>query len=143
MSIQQALISSSSDSMIVASSANVSLIETSGGGSTTVAIGYSPAGFYYTQRAGSVISQGSWVDVPSKAPDWEIRATLDSGDTPDTGTLSSWLPLTSLRTWTLSVSLPEFKSCTLTFEFRRAGTTSVVKTIPLNSMYVEKLDIFS
>jgi len=59
-----------------------------------------------------------WITPVSKAPGaYEVRATLSLGDTP-TGTLGSWVALSSTRTWSLTQTGPGVKSCELFIEIR-------------------------
>ena len=45
-------------------------------------------------------NQGAWIDPTSEAPgSYQIRANSNSPDTPDGGTMDTWLPLTSNRRW--------------------------------------------
>lgn len=77
--------------------------------------------------------QGDWLNPKSAAPGaYEARATLDSGDTPS-GTLGSWVALSSTRTWGLSQVGIGAKSCVLTIEVGLGGvaldTTSVSMSV--------------
>lgn len=48
------------------------------------------------------VDEGDWLSPTSAAPGlFEIRATLTGGVNPTTGTMDTWLALTSNRTWTL------------------------------------------
>lgn len=70
------------------------------------------------------VDAGDWISPKSAAPgSYEIRATLNSGDTP-TGTLGSWLALSSNRTWTLTKpgTLLGIRECELTIEIGFGGT---------------------
>lgn len=62
--------------------------------------------------------------VTGAVADYECRATLNSGDTP-TGTLATWLALSTTRTWELSTS-SGLLTCNLTIEIRDAATTTVL-----------------
>jgi len=75
--------------------------------------------------AGVPIVVGYWLTPQSNMSAYEIRATLDSGDTPD-GTLGSWLNLGSNQQWTLTPGgAPDTVSCTLTIEVRWTGNNVV------------------
>lgn len=68
---------------------------------------------------------GYWITPQTNMGDYEIRATLDSGDTP-TGTIGSWEALSSDRQWTLQTSTPlDTVTCTLTIEIRWTGNNVV------------------
>jgi hypothetical protein len=72
---------------------------------------------------GGSVDEGDWIAPKANAPsDYECRVTLDSGDTPTTGTLNSWLALTSDRSWTLSViASGNSAQCSLTVEIRKGS----------------------
>ena len=85
------------------------------------------------------VDEGDWINPKASAPgSYEIRATLVSGDTPS-GTLGSWLALTSNRTWTNNKpgGLPGVRSCQLTIEIRLGST--VLDTTTVN-LYAEVYD---
>jgi hypothetical protein len=68
---------------------------------------------------------GYWLTPQTNMSDYEIRATLNSGDTP-TGTLSTWEALTTDRQWTLQTSTPlDVVTCNLTIEIRWTGNNVV------------------
>jgi len=70
---------------------------------------------------------GDWIAPKGAAPgSYECRATLNSGDTPS-GTLGSWLALTSNRTWSHTTSGPGVLTCELLIEIR-LGTTVLDST---------------
>jgi hypothetical protein len=71
---------------------------------------------------------GAWI-VPADATigdDYEIEFSLVLGDTP-TGTLDTWLALTSTRTITLSASSGE-KASTIRVRIRQASDSEIVAT---------------
>ena len=80
------------------------------------------------------VDEGDWITPKANAPsDYEARATLDSGDTP-TGTLGSWLALTSNRAWSLTQSTVGNKQAILTIEIRKgSGATLASATITLEA----------
>lgn len=84
---------------------------------------------------------GSWVMPNSSAPEWEIRATLASGDTPS-GVLGTWQALTIDRVWGFNLTSSGTLSCALTFEFRPVGSTDAQVSIPGNSIFVEAVGAF-
>lgn len=59
--------------------------------------------------------------------DYEVRATLASGDTPS-GTLATWLLLSTTRSWSLTQSVAGTKTCNLTIEIRRVSDSVVLDT---------------
>lgn len=59
--------------------------------------------------------------------DYETRATKVSGTTP-TGTLGSWVALSTDREWVLTQSAAGSSSCVLTVEIRNATTLEVLDT---------------
>lgn len=69
---------------------------------------------------------GEWL-LAGSASDFEVRATLNSGTTPS-GTLGSWVALSTTRTWELSAPSGQVRSCELTVEIRRASDSTVVAT---------------
>ena len=79
----------------------------------------------YTQ----VNSSTDWI-IPNSAASsaYQIRATLNSGDTPD-GTLGSWLALSSNREWTLTST----GSCSLNIEIGYGGVAESSGTVTLSS----------
>lgn len=78
---------------------------------------------------------GEWL-VSGAAADYEVRATLFSGDTP-TGTLGTWLSTSTDREWSLSAisNAGQIKTCQLTVEIRDVATLTVrdTATITLNA----------
>lgn len=71
------------------------------------------------------------------ASNYEVKATLLGGATP-TGTLGSWLALSSNRAWTLSQSLVGDTTCTLLIEIRNALSLAVVDTATV-TIYAERI----
>lgn len=83
---------------------------------------------YKMNPNGTWVSLGYyWVDPTGEAPNYEVRATLNSGDNP-TGTEGSWLALTSTRDWYLVQSSAGATMCNLTIEIRDAATQTVRDT---------------
>ena len=78
------------------------------------------------------VDEGDWVTPKASAPGtYEARATLDSGDTP-TGTLNTWLALTSNRAWSLTQSTVGSQQAELTIEIRKgSGSALASATITL------------
>jgi hypothetical protein len=78
---------------------------------------------------------GDWLSPKSGMDQYEVRATLDSGNTPTGSALNAWLNLGSDRSWALSApGTGTFKSCTLTIEIRRVSDHVIVDTA---SVYLE------
>ena len=72
-------------------------------------------------------ASGTWATpvAAGNGDDYEIRATLNSGSTP-TGTLGTWLALTSNRQWSISsTGAAGLVTCNLTLEIRDASTLVV------------------
>lgn len=75
---------------------------------------------------GNIFSIGQWIDPISAASEgYECRATLLSGTTP-TGSLGTWLALTSDQAWFLSRTTVGTTTCQLTVEIRRASDATVL-----------------
>lgn len=72
---------------------------------------------------GSPIVVGYWITPQTNMSDYEVRATLSSGNTP-TGTLGSWLSLGTTKSWTLQSSSGALSSVIL-LEIRWTGDNSV------------------
>lgn len=65
--------------------------------------------------------QGDWITPKSAAPGlYEIMAHQDSGD-PVTGTLDTWLALTSSRSWSLEQLVAGSATAALTISIRLGG----------------------
>lgn len=78
--------------------------------------------------------EDDWVNTHSDtgraASDFEIRATVNSGDTPTGASVATWLALSTERTWTVSASTAspagsDSASCELLIEIRDASTETV------------------
>ena len=80
-------------------------------------------GSYALYYSGVPIVEGTWTTPQTNISQYEIYATLDSGDTPDSGTQASWLALSTTRTWLL-LGNPSAKACQLTFNIRWTGDNS-------------------
>lgn len=82
---------------------------------------------------GSYSTLGNWITPAAAAPGaYEVRATLNSGDTP-TGTLATWLALTSDRTWELTQSGGAgTKTCELGIEIRLGAVVLATATVTLD-----------
>jgi hypothetical protein len=135
--IQMFFLGSESTSTITAQSAVVSKNSTS---SASVSITFTTLGVQFTTANSSNVILGNWVSPATTADEWEIRATLDSGNTP-TGTLGVWQDFSVNRSWGLSISDPGSLEAAMTFEFRRVGDTPAEFTITGNSLSVEVFEI--
>ncbi len=60
--------------------------------------------------------------------DYQIKATLNSGTSPDGDAVGSWLALSSARTWTHTRNADGIDECTLTIEIRDTATSTVQDT---------------
>ncbi len=69
---------------------------------------------------------GTWL-VSGTNSQFEVRATETSG-TVSTGTVGSWLVLSTSREWTVARTTIGTKSVTLTIEIRKASTGVIVAT---------------
>lgn len=76
--------------------------------------------------------QEQWDSIPSTVGNYEVRATLVSGNTPTGSALGSWLVLSTTRDWTLTASPGNVLVCTLTIEIRDTATSTVRATATVN-----------
>ena len=109
----------------------------SSGGSFQAVAGYrvdSDAFVYTAANFNGVYSvQEQWDSDPSTVGNYEVRATLVSGNTPTGSALApSWLLLSSDRTWELVASPGNVLVCTLTIEIRDTATSTVRATATVN-----------
>lgn len=95
-----------------------------------------------TAENGSESNIGNWVNPAFASDEWEIRATLVSGVTPNVGTLATWQDLSVNRVWTLSRSSVGNSECTLTFDFRRKGASDPETTLSGNVLNAERVELF-
>ncbi len=92
----------------------------------TAGIYFSSTGGYYRYRFGVPIFDSYWITPQVNMGDYEIRATLTSGDTPDTGTLDTWQALSGTREWTLTEeTLDATETSTILIEIRWTGNNEV------------------
>lgn len=93
----------------------------------------------YTLRTDGVVQyddDGANADYTYSATptDFEVRATLISGNTPG-GTFGTWMSLGSVaRAWSYSAS-GSSKSCLMTIEIRRASDFSLVTSATISMSY--------
>jgi hypothetical protein len=89
--------------------------------------GYQLTSGGYAQRK---INTGSYSDVEQycfgAASDFEVKAEY-TGDTP-TGTFSTWLALSSTRTWTMVNGSPGILTADITLEIRDVATSTIQDT---------------
>lgn len=96
----------------------------------------------YVVNSNGTVTNGTsvleaWLHTGGVASNYEVRATLQSGEPLTTGTMGSWLACSSTRTWTLTNS--ESDNSTLTtvmlVEIRLAssGVVQASATITLNA----------
>lgn len=89
-------------------------------------IAFGSDGSYYRYRYGEPIFSSYWVTPQENMGDYEIRATLSSGTTPDTGTIGSWEALSTMREWTVTEETPDdTETSTLLIEIRWTGDNVV------------------
>ena len=141
MSIHQGLLGAAGGSIITAVQMAEAALATSG--TATVSFSFQSNGNQSSFSNGSETIHAGWVTPTNKTDEWEIRATLASGDTPDTGNLNVWEALSTTRSWSFSQSSVGSRTCDLTFEFRPVGGSVATTTITTNVLLVERLDIFS
>lgn len=84
-------------------------------------------GQVYRNVGGTLTAIDTWLDSGLNS-DFEVRATLASGDTP-TGTLNTWQACSSDRSWSVSATGGggAVKSCVLTIELRDAASPNTVR----------------
>jgi hypothetical protein len=93
------------------------------GSSTAVAsISYNSSGTT-TSHTGATLE--TWL-VSGAAGDFEIRATLQSGSTPSTGTMDTWQALSTSRAWTLDILIGDTDTSTFLIEIRDATSLAVL-----------------
>lgn len=67
-------------------------------------------------------NKGDWILPGDYAPgDYEVRANSASPDTPESGTMDTWLALTSTRTWGVSQNGFGTDIINFTVDIRRSG----------------------
>lgn len=85
---------------------------------------FSSTGDFYKYFNGTPVVTSSWLTPATNMGDYEIRATLNSGTTPDVGTIGTWEALSTTREWTLT-SAGSSVSCELFIEIRWTGNNVV------------------
>jgi hypothetical protein len=80
-------------------------------------------GKVYRNQNGSLTEIETWCTPTSEASNYEARVTLLSGTTPS-GTVGSWVALSSTRDWTIQETVPgDTDTSSIKVEIRRIGTT--------------------
>jgi hypothetical protein len=79
-------------------------------------------------HAGTTIDS-AWLASGYSASDYSVRVTVNSGTTP-TGTIGSWLALTSNRTWSLTdaAGASGTKTCSLKVEIKENASGTILDT---------------
>lgn len=104
---------------------NVNLLDDAVVGQTYAQWIISLNGFTYKRdTSGAAAQAAAWINPQSGMDEYEVRATVATGDTPP-GTIGSWLSLASTHTWGWTNQTAERK-CNLTIEIRRASDSVVV-----------------
>jgi hypothetical protein len=90
----------------------------------------------YSENGGAYSVLEAWCIPASQAADYECFATLVSGDLAS-GTIGSWLALSSSRSWSILQSAPGVARATINIGIRRIATTTVLASadIELNAEY--------
>lgn len=93
---------------------------------------FSPTGNIRRPQGGAFIVTGSWTDtVPDDPSDYELRATLNSGDTPDDSPLNTWIDFGSgniVFSLSQTAGVEGTKTCELSIETRQVSDTSNTST---------------
>lgn len=89
-------------------------------------------GFVYTaaNSTGSYTQQEQWISNVALVGDYEVRVT-SAGDTPS-GTLNTWLALSTTRSWELTATPGNAFTTQLTVEIRDTATSTVRATAIIN-----------
>jgi hypothetical protein len=90
----------------------------------TAGIGFSNTGGFIKYFYGTPVQISDWLTPATNMGDYEVRATLNSGDTPDVGTIGSWEALSTTREWTLAATVSTLE-CELLIEIRWTGNNVV------------------
>jgi hypothetical protein len=128
-----------------------------GGGASAVTINLSPQLFFainfgapasatyrlnssgnaeYSENGGGYSVLEAWCIPAAQAANYECYATLVSGNL-TSGTLNTWLALSSSRSWNVTQSAPGVDSATINVGIRRVGTTTILASadIEMNAEY--------
>ena len=89
-------------------------------------------GKVYQNVNGSFTQLQTWCTPTSQASNYEARVTVNSGSTP-TGTVGSWVALSSTRDWTISETTSGINNLSnFTVQIRRTGTTTVLSSATID-----------
>ena len=103
-------------------------INSVGNAGNTAGVIFKNDGFYSVYRHGVPIDNAYWLDPPVNMGDYEVYATVLSGDTP-TGTIGSWVALDTSQEWSHQNSTPSTTlTCQLQIEIRWTGNNVVQDT---------------
>lgn len=69
---------------------------------------------------------GTWVTPTSQAAGLDVYVTYTGAYM--TGTFNTWLAMSTSRTWGLTSDPGTYGNATMTFQFRKSGTTQVINT---------------
>lgn len=99
--------------------------ESNGRNGLPAGISFGSDGAYSRYRFGIPIFDSYWLTPQTNMGDYEIRATLSSGDTPN-GTIGSWTALSTTQEWTLTEgTFDDTDTCVLLIEIRWTGNNVV------------------
>jgi hypothetical protein len=92
--------------------------------------GLDPNSYVYTaaNSNGSYSQSEQWDSIPATTSNYQVRATLNSGDTPTGSALATWLTVSTFRSWLLNASAGTLLTCNLTIEVRDIATSTVQAT---------------
>lgn len=107
---------------------NISNRSSTGNSGNTAGFIFSNTGSFYRYLFGVPIEGAQWVTPAENIGDYEIYATLLSGDTP-TGTLAAWTSLATTQAYELTEATPSAtQTCQLQIEIRWTGNNVVLDT---------------
>ena len=87
---------------------------------------FSSTGSFYKYLFDVPIEMNYWLSPIVDMDDYEIRATKQSGDDPDVGSLSTWENLGTTRQWLFTAGTTQ--TCVLRIEIRWTGNNVVQDT---------------
>lgn len=122
--IHMALLGANADAIITINDQNIGYFS---GGLTNATAGYrlNANGQAEANQQNSYSTLEQWCTPTSAASNYEARVTMNYGIL-TTGTVGSWLALSSSREWTLFASAGSLEQAGFTVEIRRTGTTTVL-----------------
>lgn len=81
------------------------------------------AGYFYSYTNNTPVVVYNWIYPLTNMSEYEVRATLSSGDPVTTGTMDTWQALSTSRSWTLSSDVEEEElSSEILLEIRWTGS---------------------